>query len=64
MSYGGGSGTEVEETRYLPEQVCEFIEAMTDADLDAVEKASFYFAGRSSMSPEDLQQEALGLVRK
>ena len=58
MSSGGGSMSDGEEERYSADQICELIEAMGDADLDAVKKASWHFAGRTGMEPEDLQQEA------
>ena len=36
----------------------ELVEGMTDADTKAVARASWHFAARAGMEPEDLQQEA------
>ena len=59
MSAGDGLLSRSDEARYSPEQVCGLIEAMSDADLNAIWEASIYFGGRGGIEPEDLRQEAL-----
>lgn len=58
MTSADGPAAEGDGPRYSPEQVAGLIEAMAGADFDAIEQASRYFAGRSDMAYEDLQQEA------
>lgn len=53
-----GSKAAVEDARYSQEQIVELIDGMGGADLDAVRKASLYFAKRTGVDPEDLRQEA------
>ena len=58
MSSGDGCEADAEGERYSHGQICALIEAMRDADVDAVVKASLYFADRVGMEPKDLRQEA------
>lgn len=46
-----------QDDRYTPEEICDAIEAMSDADIEKVRLMARYFAPRSGMSAEDLEQE-------
>lgn len=49
---------ELDEPRYTPQQISELVDGMSEADMNAVARASWHFAPRAGTEPEDLQQEA------
>src|SRR4051812_43419420 len=50
-------GSDPEGERYRPEEICEAIAAFTDADFARVRAMACYYAKRSGMAADDLQQE-------